>query len=78
MTEQLTKLKAGHYIYKDFDIIWVDANKDNGFVSKWFVNTPTFQLVKTTDTKKEAVQAVDDYIKDWVNKRLYIKSHGRV
>ena len=52
--EQAIKLKAGHYIYKDFDIIWHDADTDNGFTSKWFINTP--------NTKKEAFEFVDNYV----------------
>ena len=68
MRQQITKLKAGHYIYKDFDIIWHDADTDNGFISKWFINTPTFQLVKTTNTKKEAFEFVDNYLVDGLTK----------
>lgn len=68
MRKQITKLKAGHYIYKDFDIIWHDADSDNGFISKWFINTPTFQLVQTTNTKKEAFEFVDNYLVDGLTK----------
>lgn len=66
--EQAIKLKAGHYIYKDFDIIWHDADTDNGFTSKWFINTPTFQLVKTTNTKKEAFEFVDNYVVEVISR----------
>jgi hypothetical protein len=70
--EQAIKLKAGHYVYKDFDIIWNDAGSDNDFISKWTVNTPTFQLVKTTETKKEAFEFVDNYMVDALSKGSHL------